>query len=59
MYQLHLCISSTCVSAALVYKLHPQLSSMILKKEKNFTKALLLKNIGHLFTEVHNKLEEI
>ena len=42
-----------------MYKLHPQLSSMIFEKKKNSRKALLLKKVGCLFADVHDKLNEI
>ena len=43
-----------------MYKLHPQLSSMIFeKKKKNSKKALLLKKVVCLFADVHDKLNEI
>ena len=41
-----------------MYKLHPQLSSMILGKKKNSKKHSCKKGHG-LFTDVNNKLDEI
>ena len=46
----------TRVLATLVYKLHPQLSSMILAKKKLQTSTLVKKRVGCLFTNVHNKI---
>ena len=44
----------TCIIVVIVYKPHPQLSSVILEKKKKTQKSA-----GRLFADVHNQLDEI
>ena len=43
----------------LVYKLYPLLSSIFWKKKLQKSTLSLIRKVGHLFTDVHNKLHKI